>query len=123
MAPHTLALRHHGRNVDAVTIDSKHVKIVNDLSYGEWDHEATLIEVDSSALLNLIVNWRYLIQRGSPDMPFDETRILLNGMIEDARRLCIRSSILFRMSTCAHIIKSKVRHVLKNLMYPHTNVK
>lgn len=38
----TMALR--GRNLDAVTIDSEHVKIVNDLREGHWDLQATLIE-------------------------------------------------------------------------------
>jgi hypothetical protein len=31
---------------DRVTIDSQFVKIVNDLTIGEWDLESTLIEVD-----------------------------------------------------------------------------
>jgi hypothetical protein len=32
---------------------------------------------------------------------------LLDVMIEDARRLCVRSPILFRMSTRRHIVSSK----------------
>ena len=39
-------------------------------------------------------------------MTFEETKELLETMIEDARRLCIRSPILFRMSTRAKIINS-----------------
>ena len=40
-------------------------------------------------------------------MNFDETRNLLDMMIEDARRLCVRSPVLFRMSTRTRIINSK----------------
>jgi hypothetical protein len=39
-------------------------------------------------------------------MTFEETRVLLDTMIEDARRLCVRSPVLFRMSTRAKIINS-----------------
>lgn len=40
-------------------------------------------------------------------MTFEETRTLLETMIEDTRRLCIRSPILFRMSTRVRIINSE----------------
>ena len=40
-------------------------------------------------------------------MTFEETKVLLETMIEDARRLCVRNPILFRMSTREHIIHSK----------------
>ena len=91
---------------DRVTIDSSFVKIVNDLRIGEWDLESTLIEVDGSSITKLMVNFRHLISRGGPDMTFEETRVLLDTMIEDARRLCVRSPVLFRMSTRAKIINS-----------------
>lgn len=88
-----------GRPCEAVTIDSERVKIVRDLRGHPWDVQCTLIEVDGGSLLNLIVNCRHLIANGGPDMT--ET------VIEDARRLCMRSPILFRMSTRAKIINSK----------------
>jgi hypothetical protein len=96
-----------GSYSDAVTIDSSNVFIVNELRPDEWDMEATLIEVDGSSILNLMVNYRHLISRGGPDMSFEETRDLLETMIEDARRLCVRSPVLFRMSTRSKIITSR----------------
>ena len=91
----------------ALTIDSKHVVIGNDLRGAKYDMEATLIEVDGASLLGLIVNYRYLISRTGVSMTFEENRNLLDTMIEDARRLCVRSPVLFRMSTRARIINSK----------------
>ena len=91
---------------DVVTIDSAHVEIVEDLRGGGWDLEATLIEVDGTSLLSLITNCRHLDSREGPHMSFDETRNLLDMMIEDARRLCVRSPVLFRMSTRTRIINS-----------------
>ena len=91
----------------AVTIDSEHVEIVEDLRGCDWDLQATLIEVDGTSLLGLTTNYRHMISRGGPNMSFDETRGLLDTMIEDARRLCTRSPILFRMSTRTRIINSK----------------
>ena len=96
-----------GHDYDAVTIDSECVKIVNDLRIREWDMESTLIEVDSTSLWGLIINCRHLILRKGPEMTFEEKRVLLDTMIEDARRLCVRSPILFRMSTRSRIIHSK----------------
>jgi len=52
------------------------------------------------------MNYRTLIARGGPEMTFDETNTLLETMIEDARRLCVRSPILFRMSTRVRIINA-----------------
>ncbi len=92
---------------EPITIDSDYVKIVHNLHEHEWDLQSTLIEVDGSSLLNLIVNFRHIISRGGPDMSFEETKTLLDRMIEDARRLCVRSPVLFRMSTRSHIISSK----------------
>ena len=91
---------------DTVTIDSEHVKIVNDLRTEGWDLEGLLVEVDGSSLIDLMVNFRHIIVRGGRDMTFDQNKQLLETMIEDARRLCIRSPILFRMSTRARIISS-----------------
>jgi hypothetical protein len=83
-----------------VTIDSAEVRVVNDFRISdEWDMCGTLIEVDGTSLMSLMVHYRQLIFKGGPDMTFEETRNLLDTMIEDARRLCVRSPILFRMST------------------------
>lgn len=95
------------RNIDAVTIDSERVTVVHDLRNGSWDLRGLLVEVDWSSLWDLIVNYRNIIAGGGPDMTFEETKGLLETMIEDARRLCIRSPILFRMSTRASIINSE----------------
>jgi hypothetical protein len=98
-----------GRPVDAVTIDSEEVKIVHDLrkQRGEFDLESTLIEVDGQSLMHLIVRYRILIQQGGPTVSLDDTKDMLETMMEDVRRLCHRSPILFRMSTRNHIITSK----------------
>ena len=100
-----LALRR--RYPDTVTIDSERVTIVKDLRTGDWDLRGLLVEVDWSSLWDLMMNYRNLIAGGGPDMTFEETRTLLETMIEDARRLCIRSPILFRMSTRVSIINSE----------------
>ena len=70
------------------------------IQHADW------VEIDAFSLWNLIINYKHLISRGGPDMTFEETKELLETMIEDARRLCIRSPILFRMSTRARIINS-----------------
>ena len=90
-----------------IVIDSNYVKLVNDLRNGSWDVEATLIEVDEKALLDVMINCRNLIQKRGPEMTNSETKDLLETMIEDARRLFVRSPILSRMSTRRHIIHSK----------------
>ena len=95
------------RSSDVVTIDSERVTVVHDLRRGNWDLRGLLVEVDWSSLWDLIVNYRNIIAGGGPDMTFEETKQLLETMIEDARRLCIRSPILFRMSTRACIINSE----------------
>ncbi|QDS73362.1 hypothetical protein FKW77_007105 [Venturia effusa] len=92
---------------DAVTIDSAEVRITNDLCGDDFDVSSTLIEVDGGSLISLMVHYRKLVLRAGPDPPFEVTRELLETMIEDARRLCVRSPILFRMSTRTKIIKSK----------------
>jgi len=116
-------LQVRGRDYEAVNIDSSEIYIVNDLRdrREEWDVESTLIEVDGSSLVGLMVNYRSLIHRGGPDMSFDETKDLLETMIEDARRLCVRSPILFRMSTRSRIINSKnTRYGVDNGRYFQT---
>lgn len=40
-------------------------------------------------------------------MTFEEKRILLGTVVEDTRRLCVRSPILFRMPTRSQIIHAK----------------
>ena len=101
------ALTRRKRNSDTVTIDSECITIAKDLRSGDWDLRGLLVEVDWSSLWDLMVNYRNLIAGGGPEMTFDETRSLLETMIEDARRLCIRSPILFRMSTRVRIINSE----------------
>jgi hypothetical protein len=101
------ALSHRRKPDRLVTIDSDNVHIVRDLSNKKWDLEAVLIEVDQSSLMSLISNYQQVIRRGGPDLPMAETLQLLDTMIEDARRLCIRSPVLFRMSTRKLIVASK----------------
>ena len=91
---------------DAVTIDSDQVKLVTDLQTGQWELEAMLIEVDGAALTNLITKFRHLIVMGGSKLSFEKTKSTLEAIIEDARRLCMRSPILFRMSTRSRIISS-----------------
>ena len=93
---------------DAVTIDSSCVKLVSDLRSEKWDLEGMLIEVDGSSLSDLMIRFRHLIAIGGPSMTFAETKMVIELMIEDARRLCLRSPILFRMSTRTRIIRSKI---------------
>ncbi|KAK5404694.1 hypothetical protein LTR06_009415 [Exophiala xenobiotica] len=100
-----LALRRHQDRI--VTIDSDNVKIVNVLSSEKWDLEGLLVEVDQSSLMAVILNYRHIINRGGSNLSCGETIKLLDNMIEDARRLCIRSPVLFRMATRRHIISSK----------------
>ena len=104
---HALVVRN--REFDAVTIDSEQVEIVNDLRShnGEFDVECTLVEVDGPSMLRLIVGYKDLIQRRDPASNLDETKTLLEIMMESVRRLCHRSPILFRMSTRNKIISSR----------------
>jgi hypothetical protein len=102
------AVVRHGQ-FHAVTIDSDHVTIVHDVhTYrGQFDLECTLIEVDGPSLGNLIVRYRKLVEGRGPPTNMDQTCELLEIMMEDVRRLCHRSPILFRMSTRSRIMKSK----------------
>jgi hypothetical protein len=100
-SPSSYAVVVRNREFDAVTIDSEQVTIVSDLRShaGEFDLESTLIEVDGPSLLSLMVGYKTLIQRRDPASNLDETKTLLETMMEAVRRLCHRSPILFRMST------------------------
>lgn len=93
----------------ALNIDSESVVLVHDLRNhpGKFDLEATLIEVDSSSMMSLIVGFRLIVQNRDPNQNLEETRKLLEEMMERIRRLCQRSAILFRMSTRVKIIHSK----------------
>ncbi|KAF2676644.1 hypothetical protein K458DRAFT_424613 [Lentithecium fluviatile CBS 122367] len=100
-----------------VNIDSEHVTLVHDLRYyaGQFDLESTLIEVDYSSMARLLVNFQLIIQNRNAAQDLDETRNLLEDMMEDVRRLCNRSAILFRMSTRMKIISSKdIRYGVNN---------
>lgn len=92
-----------------LTIDSDNVKLVNSLQHGSTDLEATLIEVDKSSLFNLVIDFHRIVRDGGAALNTDiESRVkLLEVMIEHARRLAIRSPILFRMSTRQQIARSK----------------
>jgi hypothetical protein len=98
-----------GQPIGAVTIDSDQVKIVRNLQehQGEFDVESTLIEIDGTSFVNLIVRYKLIIQRGGIMLSLLDTRELLESMMEDVRRLCHRSPLLFRMSTRKHIITSR----------------
>ncbi|KAI1255713.1 hypothetical protein MGN70_002452 [Eutypa lata] len=74
---------------------------------GKFDIESTLVEVDGPSLMKLIVCYKCLTERVGQSPNFEETGDILETMIEDARRLCSRSPILFRMSTRNRIIRSK----------------
>ena len=69
--------------------------------------EATLIKVDRILLLGLITNYRYLISQAGPHMSFEKNRSLPETIIEDTRRLCVRSPVLFRILTRSRIINSR----------------
>ncbi|KAF2670095.1 hypothetical protein BT63DRAFT_229370 [Microthyrium microscopicum] len=97
------------RGRGTVTIDSDHVKMVQDLRLhqGQFDLESTLIEVDGHAMMNVIVKYRLLTQQGGAAENFNDAKDLLESMMEDVRRLCEKSPLLFRMATRPHITMSK----------------
>lgn len=92
-----------------ITIKSENVTIVNILTPGSTDLEATLIEVDKGSLFNLVIDFHRFVRDGGAALNTDiESRVkLLEVMIEDASRLAIRSPILFRMSTRQQIARSR----------------
>jgi hypothetical protein len=91
---------------NTVNIDSDKVHIVDNLD-GSWDIQSTLVEVDGACLLRLMVSSRHLIFQEGAALDIVQTVKLLETIIEDARRLCDRSPVLFRMKSRAHIIRSK----------------
>ncbi|KAK4497107.1 hypothetical protein PRZ48_011557 [Zasmidium cellare] len=99
-----------GNNRDTVTIDSKNVKIVNELRHPDgqmkYDLSATFVEVDEGSLVRLIQHFHHLVARKSPQMDGNDDKFQLENMMEDARFFCVRSPILFRMSTRLRIIES-----------------
>jgi hypothetical protein len=100
----------HVKDSARVTIDSDQVKIVRDLgdNHGEnFDIEATLIEVDEQSMMTLLVGFRRLVTQKGAALSLEDTQGMLSSMVEEVRRLCVRSALLFRLSTRAHIIKSK----------------
>ena len=96
------------RDVDVVTIDSDNVELVHDFDKAgrELDLSATLIEVDVSSLFSLMHDCKHIISNSGPMMTFQETKGLLDRMMESARRFCVRSPNMFRMSTRTRIINS-----------------
>lgn len=69
----SIAHRGRDRGDRTVTIDSDNVKIVNNLNEGNWDLEATLIEVDQSSLVALMINYKTLIRRDGSALTFTRT--------------------------------------------------
>ena len=96
------------RNV--VTIDSSHVRLINEYSERKpVDLECTCIEIDAISLYELMTNFRVLIKREgqySTTAPEENTVRKLETIIEDARRLFIRSPILQRVQPRLVIQKS-----------------
>ncbi|RMZ77816.1 hypothetical protein DV737_g4147, partial [Chaetothyriales sp. CBS 132003] len=70
-----------------VTIDSDQVKLVNDLHSEKWDLEAVLVEVDQTALMDLISNYQRVITRGGPDLPTTETTLTTSAGIKNIIRV------------------------------------
>lgn len=92
---------------DAVTIKSENVYVVHDLiGRKDFDLSATLIEVDISSLWSLLTDYKRIVLNNGPQTTPEKTTELLDQMIEAARRFCVRSPILFRMSTRPKIINS-----------------
>jgi hypothetical protein len=100
-----------GGKENMVNIDSDHVHLVKDLRVQEWDVQSTLIEVDGKSLVALMLKFRHLIKQttaaDASATSFAEMASILEKMIENARRLCMKSPILFRMSTRSLIKNSK----------------
>jgi hypothetical protein len=84
---------------EAVNISSKNVTLLNEFSeQKKYDFESTCIEVDGISLLNLIYNFRDLLSKQGEHatLPAENTVKILEMMIEDARRLLVRSPVLTR---------------------------
>ncbi|KAL8994337.1 MAG: hypothetical protein Q9169_005664 [Polycauliona sp. 2 TL-2023] len=90
-----------------VTIDSDQVTIVNNFQYADRGLKALLIEVDGFSLRKLIMNHQNIIAGRGVHLTSKETENAMETMIEDTRRFCIRSPILFRMTKRVHIINTE----------------
>jgi hypothetical protein len=93
-----------------VNIDSKKVDILNAYSKPKkYDLRCTCIEVDGKSLVDLIFNFRNLCaaQGRFATLNTDETVKALEMMIEDARRLLVRSPILTRVAQRVRIHTSQ----------------
>lgn len=87
---------------DAVTLASRNVSLYHTLSGRSLDLCATLIEVNVGSLFELMYDYRWIVLNSGLDL--QQTKDLLDRMIEAARRFCLNSPILFRMSTRNRII-------------------
>jgi hypothetical protein len=93
-----------------VNIDSKKVKLLNEFSERKvYDLVCTCIEIDAKSLVDLIFNFRKLCsaQGKFAKLTSDDTVRILETMIEDARRLLVRSPILTRVAQRVTIQKSQ----------------
>jgi hypothetical protein len=93
---------------DAVNIDSEQIEIVHHFTQASKtpDLAATLIEVNVSSLVNVLAGYQQAKDISGSLMKPEELKLLLDRMIESARIFCLRSPILFRMSTRKKIIDS-----------------
>ncbi|KAK4549175.1 hypothetical protein LTR36_007633 [Oleoguttula mirabilis] len=87
---------------DAVTLASRNVAIYHTLCGQPLDLCATLIEVNVGSLFELMYDYRWIILNSGLNL--QQTKDLLERMIEAARRFCLNSPILFRMSTRNRIV-------------------
>lgn len=71
---------------------------------------ATLIEVNVSCITALMHDYRYIVSNSGPNMPPQQMKVVMERIIESARRFCTSSPILFRMSTRNCIIDSTNTH-------------
>jgi hypothetical protein len=93
-----------------VNINSSHVSIVNAVSdTNSYDHLSHCIELDGNSLISLIYNFRDLLTRNGrhAHLSPEQTTNVLGTMVEDARRLLVRSPILSRVNPRIVIQKSK----------------
>jgi hypothetical protein len=93
-----------------VNINSKKVKILNEFSEPKvYDHMCTCIQIDAKSLVDLIFNFRQLCSaQGKFANPSAEDNVrILEIMIEDARRLLVRSPILARVAQRVTVQKSQ----------------
>ncbi|KAK0278706.1 hypothetical protein LTR35_008970 [Friedmanniomyces endolithicus] len=100
---------------DAVTLDSEKILLCHELSNHDLDVCATLVEVNASALMALVFDYRHIISTSGPTLTHVQGKDLLDRMIEAARRFCLKSPILFRMSTRNRIIDATdIRYGIDN---------